>query len=241
MKKFFVLTMLVVFALSTVSALAATDQEILFRGIPWGTDYNTAKSMLTDFPMVVPMHGEAFKMYSIDEIILGDGEGIRFEYHDINVFATCTPSSIDVAGYKTSGVTAFFAFLPVDGVLTRDMADTAMYGGRYEFEPINTDAMSEDLCAKLTGLYGEPDETSDRKDFVGNTYDYVYWKGANDSMVALSVRHGTQTNSIYKDKIWISYVNTKGDEMLQTASDTAKSEAIANEADAAGNGNTSGL
>ena len=213
--------------------------EILFRGLPWGINLPEAEEKLGW--SIWGMAGEYMKTYSIDDIVLGDYEGIRFEYSDINIIGNVNTKDISVAGYPTSDVVLYFAYVPKGGIVTHEEADSALYGARYEFEPKNHEAMFKDLKEKLTSQYGEPTKTSNRSDYMGNKYNYVFWLGANDTEVVLCDMEATKDSSIYKDEVKICYIWLKGDEMLQTACDAEKQAAENAESNNYGTDNTDGL
>jgi len=215
------------------------DQEILFRDIPWGTSCTEVEKIWGD---LLNLAGDGYKTYSSDDIIIGDYEGIDFEYDDINIVSSDYYGEVEVAGYMTTGIRFYFAYVPVDGVLTREEKDSALYGARYEFEAQNLEEMSKDLIEKLTSVYGEPAKTTERTDFRNYKYTYTYWYGANDTVLALKTKDVSNTDADVSDnEIYISYVWLKGDEMLQEASDLSKQEAINKEAEAYGNDSTGGL
>ncbi|MCD7846794.1 MAG: zinc-ribbon domain-containing protein [Oscillospiraceae bacterium] len=215
--------------------------EITFRDIPWGTSYADAKELLSDLDLW-KLAGESYKIYSVEDITLGDYKEISFEKNDINIIGNTWNSHIDVAGYTTEDITLFFAYVPVDGVLTKTEEDSALYGARYEFKPENLSEAADDLKEKLSSLYGEPDSTKTDSDIWGNKYTYITWTGKRNTEVVMKICDSSQCSlSFYYDEIYISYVWLKGDELLQTACDTL----IQNEKDAEskvyGDGSTGGL
>jgi len=217
------------------------DKEILFRDIPWGTNYTEVDEMLGELNLWA-LSGESFRTFSTDEIILGDYQGIDFDYNDINIIANAYNGEVDVAGYTTRDVVLYFSYIPVDGILTKTEEDSALYGARYEFDTQNLNAMSSDLVSKLTSLYGEPSKTTSKSDIYKNEYTYTYWYGANDTVIVLKTQNTEKdTTNLYEDEIIISYVWLKGDELLQNASDLLKEEAIQKEEDVYGNDSTGGL
>lgn len=217
------------------------EKEIVFSGVPWGTSYTETNKML-DYLGLWNLSGEGYKTYSIDDIVLGDYQGIDFEYSDINIIGNTFYGEVDVAGYTTTEVNLYFAYLPVNGVLTKTEDDSALYGAQYIFEPLNLEEMTTDLIEKISSLYGEADDETSTIDWFDIEYNYTYWYGSNDTAVVLkSVDASNDTTELYKDEIVISYVWLKGDELLQAASDTLKLEAEQAEAEGYGNGSTSGL
>lgn len=218
-----------------------SDKEILFKDIPWGTNYTEVDRILPELNMM-SMNGEAFRTFSTDEIVLGDYQGIDFEYNDINIVGICSNDEMEVAGYTTSDMSLYFAYIPVDGVLTKTENDSALYGAQYVFTPQNLDAMSEDLIEKLSSVYGEPSERINDKDMWGNEYEYVYWYGQNNTELVMKIVDTTNdTTDVYENEIVLSYVWRDGDKLLQQASDILKQEAIQNEKEIYGNDSVEGL
>lgn len=215
-----------------------TREEILFRDIPWGTNYENATSQVPEVNFV-SYQGESIKTYSVEEIVYGFG--IRFEYTDINIKAHNLFGSICVAGYDTSSVDLFFAYVPVGDSLSRLDKDSALYAASYEFNPIDTKAMAKDLKEKLSAMYGDPSETSHGEDFWGGAVDYTYWYGANDTLLVLCVDDESESRWKLSERIRIVYAWREGDRLLQEASDCLEREAIAGEKSKFGNGNTNGL
>ncbi len=226
---------------TTATSKAAKTIEITFRDVPWGVSYTEAKALLSDLELW-EMSGEELRTFSIDEIILGDYKGISFEKTDINIIGWASNSHISVAGYTTESVYLYFAYVPVNGVITKSVDDSALYGARYEFEPEDLSKASSDLKSKLSSLYGEPDSYMTDSDDSGNKYTYYFWTGANDTEVVLKIRDSSESIfSFYDDEIYISYVWLKGDELLQTACDTLIQNEKDAESDVYGDGSTGGL
>lgn len=223
------------------SELITYDEEIRFRDIPWGTNYTKVDEILGELNLWT-LSGESFMTFSTDEIILGPYQGIDFEYGDINIIANAFNGEVDVAGYKTREVALYFAYIPVDGILTKEETDSAFYGAQYKFDTQNLDEMSSDLTSKLTLLYGEPSKSTQKTDIYLNQYTYTYWYGQNDTVVVLKTQNTEDdTTGFYDDEIIISYVWLKGDEFLKNASDILKQEAIEKEEEVYGNGVSDGL
>lgn len=242
MKKKAILILSVLLSIAQCSSVYAEySEEILFRNTPWGISFTEADEIFGDFG-IWNLSGEMMKTKSVDDIVIGDYEGIRFDNSEINIIANAHNGETDVAGYTTSEICLYFAFLPVDGILTKSENDSAMYGAQYTFEPKNLNEMSNDLISKLTTLYGEPDKTTTRSDLWNVQYEYTYWYGANDTEAVLKkVDASEDTTDLYDDEIIISYVWKKGDELLQNASDTVTLNAQSKEADVYGNNSTNGL
>jgi len=160
--------------IETESQMSRYDQEILFRDIPWGTSYSEVDKILEEMSLM-GVSGDGRKTYSVDDIILGDGSGIDFEYNDIKIIALPTYDKVDVGGYMTEDIMLFFSYVPVEGVLTKEESDSALYGAQYEFEVQNMEAMTTDLVSKLTSIYGEPGKVVKETGRYDIQYTYTYW------------------------------------------------------------------
>lgn len=214
-------------------------QEILFMGFPWGTSFTEIETTHPEFDLW-GIAGEGYKTFSVDDIVLGDYEGIDFEYNDINIIGNCDYEK-DVAGYIPKEINFYFAYGIVDGVLMQTEEDSKLYGGQYVFETQNIEGMTSDLVEKLSSLYGESDKYTEDNDLWNNYYTYTYWYGENNTMVVLKTLNAEEDSQIYKDQVTISYVWIEGDSLLQEASDYLKIKAKEDEEKIYGNENTSGL
>lgn len=218
------------------------NKEILFMDIPWGTTYKLVNEQHGELGLY-PMNGESYKTYSIDDITLGDYKGIDFEYTDINVIGICYNNNINVAGYTTSDVSLYFSYIPnADGSLNQEADNSILYGARYEFEAKNLAEMQKDLTEKITSIYGEPQKETSAIDIYKNENYYLFWYGQNDTLLVLNAFNTeNDTSGVFEDEITLSYVWLKGDDYLKKASDILKEQAIKEEADNYGSGNTDGL
>ena len=239
-KKLFTSAMVLTFLSMTMPVYAETDKEILFRDIPWGTNYTDVDNLLGEFNLL-EIAGEGYQTKSIDDIIYGDYEGIDFKYNDINIIGSSLNSDVDVAGYTPEQIQVFLSYVPVDGAITHTDEDSALYGAQYEFYPVNIDQMESDLKEKLYGLYGEPDDEKYDTDLFDSSMHYTFWYGANDTELVLKSVKPAETDTLTENTIYISYIWKKGDELLQTAEDILANDASANEASVSGNGSTNGL
>lgn len=216
--------------------------EIVFREIPWGTSFPDVDENFASWDLW-NISGDGYKTCSVDDILIGDYEGIDFEYSGINVISSAFNGEQDVAGYKTTDIELYFAFLPSEeGYLTYDEKDTALYGAKYTFEPVDLEDMYNDLTEKLTNLYGEPDKVTYDTDLWDNKYTYTYWYGANNTELVLRGQNTeNDTTDLNDDEIYITYAWREGDNLLKSASDAIKKEKRDKEKEAQGNGDANGL
>lgn len=213
------------------------SQLITFRNTPWGISFTEADQLFPEYQLSSSMAGEMMRIYPLEEIIT-DKRDADFEYSDINIPAYCFSHEFQVAGYTTSNITLYFAYTPVDGILTHEEKDTALYAAKYEFEPADVDAVANDLSQKLSSLYGSIDAENSRTSVL---YDYSWsiWWGTNHTGVALTTVKSKDGDM--PDEIWISYYTAEGDDWLQAASDAEKERLLRLESAAAESGDTSGL
>lgn len=252
-KKLFVISILSVSIFAATPAMAfkwdaianndtkqSTDKEILFRDIPWGTNYTDVDNLLGEFNLL-EIAGEDYQTKSIDDIIYGDYSGIDFKYNDINIIGSSLTSDIDVAGYTPEQIHVYLAYIPVNGKITHEDKDSSLYGAQYEFTPVNIDQMETDLIEKLSSVYGDPDEQKTDSDFFENKSSYTFWHGANDTELVLRALKTDPDSDFDDDTIYISYIWEKGDDLLQEANDILAKEANDKETSISGNGSTNGL
>lgn len=235
---------LFVLSLFNIPVLAATDEEILFRNVPWKTSYAEVKETLTEFDLH-GNHGDTMDRRPLREVIEDNrGSGAKeFPLGGINIIARPFSNyEIQVAGYTTSNVQLFFAYTPDGDILPQDNEHSALYAARYEFEPMDLNTMANDLKTKLASLYGEPDDEKSRTDSSKREITCTYWNGANDSQVVLTTFDTSKSLfSFSKDELWIAYVYQKGDELLHIAEDTLSAQRIREENAIAESNNTDGL
>lgn len=112
-KKLLIVTMITSSLLIASPVFAETDKEIIFRDIPWGTNYTDVDNILGEFNLL-KIAGENFQTKSIDDIIYGDYEGIDFKYGDINIIGSSLDSDVDVAGYTPEKIQVFLSYVPVN-------------------------------------------------------------------------------------------------------------------------------
>lgn len=244
MKRTAFIAVIVLSACVSVPALAHTE-EILFRDIPWGSSYATVQQLLPDYDWY-DMSFDYMRTYCVEEVLTdkqyGDGV-VDFKNGGINMIARpFSDYEAKVAGYTTSDFNLYFAYVPIDGVLTKSDEDTAFYGARYDFAPQNLQEMKDDLTEKLTSLYEKPYEVTSTTDFLGIKTTYIRWSGLNNTYVVLRSEDASGCESdIFDDSLSIAYAWGEGDNLL-AAADNAISDSVSNaEAENYGNGNTNGL
>lgn len=219
-----------------------SEKEIVFRDIPWGTNYETVEQTYGEMNWVT-IYGEEFVTPSVDAVLLdNDYAGIDFENKDINIIASALNEETEVAGYTTSDIDLYFSYNVENGKILRTENGSSLYGAKYTIEPSDLESATADLIEKLSSLYGEPYKNSTDSDMFGNIMEYTYWKGANNTELVLKSQDSSSDESgIYSDKITISYAWRNGDNLLQEASDTIATEKGSDESSVYGNESVDGL
>lgn len=139
----------------------------------------------------------------IDDIITYYGQGVGAYDRDVNdKFAFSSLNPINVAGYDvTFGAWLFFVKPINDGVPSEQIDDSVFYAADYVFS--SHDADYNDLTDKLTGLYGQPTNTT--IDFIQDAFgDEIkrkstakIWHGENDVDIILSSCEALGMNLVY--------------------------------------------
>ncbi len=215
MKKFTGLVLALIMLCSTASA-----EEILFRGIPWGTNVLDVLSSLelidadgVDKNSGVDVH-KLVHVYESDVEEFGSQRLIGYSsFEDCGYI--CTPviaSDMVVAEYKVAWLELQFLFGITDEKVSCKKSDSEFYSGKYEFRPDDYVSAYEDLVGKLTWLYGEPvvEETVENDSyFTKHRHEkYARWDGANDTSVLLYVKYYTDDTNKYQYELSIEYAKT---------------------------------
>ena len=205
-RRFYLLALLLV--LASAAALAdAYDQPILFRGIPWGASYAELKEPMNLEDLESGINAAARFSYTTDAIIK-TASSKTYENKKYSAVVGVSKDGIDaigdVAGYELYKIFLYFAFVPdEDGSIVRDEEHTALYGAVYcTLGPIGVQKTQEqsfeDVKAKLSSLYGEPEMENTRP----------IWRGADGTMASLN-------KGARKSGVDIRYATEAGDAMLE--------------------------
>lgn len=222
-------------------SIAATEDEILFKGIPWATDIETVKNSLETMRWS-DWHGEGMDTCPTDSIIKDDLAYNRFAYTDINVHSITHNPDTKVAGYDIDEIDLYFAYVPDEtGFINAENPDTSFYAASYHLIFNDLNGACNDLTEKLSSLYGDYDNQESEEQWTKTKTEWTYWNGANDTAVVLKKEDNTENVFDLKDAITIIYVWYKGDELLQNASDAIDKEKGSAESSVYGDGNTEGL
>lgn len=198
--------LLAVFCLAAFSTVLADSAEdpILFRGIPWGTNYNEATSEFEGWEDPVPYE------ISFDNIIYNIASPV---FGENGFTAKINPEGFKVAGFDLEDIQMYFAY-PVDenGSVDKNFDNGKLCIAEYELtvEKQNTEDACMDLKNKLSHMYGDSEIFID---VLGKEMNV--WHGAEGSVVTL--RRGYYGNSHNSLRIIYSYEGCK--EMLDSSMD----------------------
>ena len=217
MKKVILLVMSLCFVIMCVSFASAEGSNnvlITFRGIEWGTPVG-------DISDKIPDGVKFFNPDLVSQLVSAKNflyDGNNDYYKGPVAYSVSARSSslknMKVAGYEVSGMYMYFAIVPgADGLPTENVSDSALVMAYYKIEPKDPDAAYEDLCTKLTGLYGDADYSYEKSPYI--TYKYTVWYGSDGSAVSL-VKEDYPSGSHY---IYIKYAAANADEVLKKAYD----------------------
>ena len=235
MKRLFLLLALAFLLIGAATLADAYEKPILFRGIPWGTSYAELKGQMPLDDLESGIKQAENDSLTVERIIktASDRTYENKKYSaNIEVLKEGIDEIGEVAGYKLLGIRLYFAFVPdQDNSIVRDEEHTALYGAVYytlgPIEVYKTQEESvEDVKAKLTSLYGEPEIVNTRP----------IWHGAEGTLASVN-------KSASNEGVQIRYATEAGDAMLKACQDAeiAAREAAQAAKEAAFSANTNGL
>ena len=178
------------------------QQYLISEGMPW-FDYKDIPPY--DDSAIYPVTGIVIGSAALDANKKTNGyyDGIGGKYTIIK------DDYPEVAGYKTSAVNYYGVYSVKNGELVTDLCQGRFYAGQYVFDnPDDINAMFDNLNGKLTGLYGEADETKEPVETPAED-KHVFWYGAEETGVALSIKcadeNGTELNQITITYFWDTF------------------------------------
>lgn len=223
------LTLFCLILLNTAGFAENTQDEILFRGILWGTSLTdfTQKMEASDFFGKVRSD---YSLYSWERIA------------EPNRWMTCVSTLKDagftyssgneatVAGIPVSETTALFMFSFDNDQLFTEKDKSQLYYASYTLNPVDISSVLPILEEKLNRLYGENQKFDSQLDF-SNHVDYtsaITWYGANHTGVRLYIRY--KYDKITKEMIYTSlkleYGKTNSVELLRALKDAQAREEV---------------
>lgn len=211
MKKFtIVIAISILVSISTIGF--AAEEEILFREIPWETDYPSVSSIYPE--NYFWLNSDKYGWSTDDLITIGDTESMSsMDCEIVNLRASSNDSSLIVGGHQVDRMILYFAYLPSERE-QYDQSQTSLYAAEYRFEPSSyeIDDVANDLVTKLLSVYGEADTINTVDNYNGaQEFTYYYWYGANSTVVALQK---TVSNITNRYTVRIVYGCEEGNKLL---------------------------
>ena len=205
MKKLFVVFALALLILQPLSGLAY-DEEITFRGIPFGSKYPEVIERLEG-------EGLSFSHIENNSYCYPFNVTIDGSYRDSG-FYTYTRNGIEnvmPAGYMLDYVDLKFMYAYDENGYSSALEDSTLYHARYDILVVDYDSAYADLKQKLSTLYGEGELFSKIEEHKYSDYDdhitFYVWRGLNDTAVALYRKQKVSRSdgSILEDSLCIDY------------------------------------
>ena len=234
-------------------------EEIMFRGIPWGSaaDYTCDKLNKDGLSLFLttPEDYSAIATYRVKNMVSASMYGNASSEQGLTAFALEYPMDLKVAGYNPSTVMTFFVYRPHEEELVYDLKYTAFYAGLYTFIPENIDGMFSDLKEKLTSVYGEfvheggseiIEEILGEKTFMWSSFEpdqkVAVWETDESYLFLISNKMPDGADpTFYRDSISIVYAAKESDKWIDEALDAQKRTNGRLEEEKYGDGDTDGL
>lgn len=212
MKKY--IAVLLVLVLVSTTALA---DEILFRGIPWGTSVLEFEKQIGCEIGYTELRLPHWSSYSPTSSIDKGTYTIGYD-----VTAGFGDTLFQVAGYDLDFIFAYFYYGVEDGKINRNPEASEFYLSEYIFDVEDIEGAYSDLKEKMTSLYGEGTEEK------GKTSEYyaTVWDGDNNTAVRLLVRSNYPYDG---SSIRLVYGKTDSDEHVKYLEELVQQERIMQE------------
>ena len=202
-------------ALSIAVPADEYEEQILFRGIEWGSNYNEAITDLGGISMCDLRESEYW--YSIKDY-MNTESGMSKYNGTLGGYTYASASSLkdlSVAGYPIESLYMYFIYTPgEEGMLIKDTEHTKLVYAYYKIKPKDLEAAYDDLTTKLTSLYGDVDETDHSTFLIDDNQNL--WYGANGTMVSVVSRDYNTTST---KELYIKYGFAGGDDLMKASYD----------------------
>ena len=169
--------------------------EILFRGIPWGTSLKELEDqgyLKDSYPYDDYLPYEA---YMTTHPSWRNALGGCTPY--VSGFdCTCYPRDMKVAGYTVGYMSLYCHYAVENGKINKSEASSVLYAADYALTPEDYEAAYANLKSKLSDLYGDVKETVTYEEKV---YNGIYCEVAN----ATSVWSGDNNTHVVLGSKWI--------------------------------------
>lgn len=208
--------------------------EILFRGIAWGTNVDTAKSSLIGsgfFSGKCEVESEARLIpWSLDP-----EDADSYWESGYRLYQYTFADEAKVAGYSVDSVNLYFMYSHNGSKSNKETSAAELYLVSMELETADYDLAYADLLNKLSSLYGTATESSDVTGYWSTGGDYhqydwwASWYGSNDTAVLLHMTYDItdEDQKTKGEELKLYYGKTNSEARLVSLSNTLTSEAKA--------------
>lgn len=193
------------------SAYAKYDKEILFRDIPWGSNYTDVIDALKDLNVEWNSITKIGYRTTMD-IMVDWYKDEETDYRTISLVDT-KKANEKIAGLPIKSIALYFT----------NKDTTSLFMAEYEFDTSNmNDSALDELFNKLAELYGAPDKNSAAFPSV-DIYDYaiIPYLGKNNTTVYLVWGDPKLDRD---SKVSLFYVDGNGEKMAKSHMEELKSE-----------------
>lgn len=193
MKKIFAILLVVIIFAASNGVCAESSNEILFRGIPWGSSIDEVEEALINAgckPEEMSV-SEWFMLSDFGRGIIDNDDGYCYTYKG-GYELTVKPERLIVAGYKVSKMKILFMCYPENGTVSMSRSNAALVNASVQLEIGNFQQVEvyEDITNKLRKIYGNYRmEYRHEEDSIRIPYSItngIIWKGSNGTAVSAS-------------------------------------------------------
>ena len=216
------------------------NEELLFRGLPWGINIDEARALL-NLPDLESLQlkdavSSQYSVYGFQGHRVAASANSHYKnkglVHQLWRWYSDEDSRPRIAEKMLEAIYLFFANVPKGNKLSYSDSDTCLYAATYYFAPeresfakdaayIPVVKTADGLIEKLSLLYGAPDKVDAAIPYTDGAYTYhsavTHWFGKNDTEIALSAVTMDEFAANELQHVEISYVWHGGDAVLQAA------------------------
>ena len=200
----------------TKEELTIEDGEIVFRDIPWGSDYYVAAKAFESkrYSGGLNTRPNMYMIAGLNDLVSWFPK-ITTKWGHLGECAIVYNPEMQVAGYDLNEINLYFAYIADQyGDVTRELKDSALFAAVYEIKVPGEDydKTIKDLKSKLSKNYGT-DITQHEDKYTDKKATYYIWKGKKDTYVCLCDISESSWFS-WNRKITIVYASKKYEKKL---------------------------
>lgn len=235
MKKAITFILVLVGILTILSfACADIDNEILFRGMPWGTSVTEFSARIQTDMLKSGNNtiSDKYTLYSWENGTKKNMDDPLYSLKDAGYRCFTFPDA-QVAGIPINEIEAYFTFTYENSTIYRGEDESSLYYAEYDLKPVDIGMTFPILKEKMTSLYGsghEESATVNVTNLGGNDYtrylETVTWYGANNTGVRLFMQyHVDKVDGTTEYKyLKLTYGKTNSVELLTDLKDALAKE-----------------